>query len=69
MAQGLNTDKLIEEAVQAIPNELQEDLRGWLKHAGNGELSKLSQEMQERTQKLWRAFDNAAKKVEEKLQQ
>jgi len=69
MAQGLNIDRLIEEAVQVVPKELQEDLRDWLCRAHKGELSELSHEMLGKAQELWRAFDNGAKKVEEKLQQ
>ena len=69
MAQGLNIDRLIEEAVQVVPKELQEDLRDWLCRAHKGKNSELSQEMLGKAQELWRAFDSSAKEVETKLQQ
>jgi hypothetical protein len=69
MAQHLNIEVLTEEAVRMVPDELQEDVRNWLDRAGKGELSQLSQELAKKVQELCRAFESAAKKVEEKLQQ
>jgi hypothetical protein len=69
MAQTLNIDNLIEEAVKAVPGELQNDLRDWLRRAQTGKLSEVSRETAEKVQELWRAFDNAANQVERKLQQ
>ena len=69
MAQVMNIDQLIEEAVQVVPKELQEDLRDWLCRAHKGELLELRREMLAKAEELWRAFDRAAKEVEKKLQQ
>ena len=65
----MDIDKLIEERVQVVPEEFRDDLRDWLCRARKGELSELSQEMLRKAQELWRAFDNAVREVETKLQQ
>jgi hypothetical protein len=69
MAQDLSIEKLIEESVQVVPEEFRDDLRDWLCRAHKGNSSELSQETLGKAQELWRAFDNAAKEVETKLQQ
>jgi hypothetical protein len=69
MSEAPNLDKLIEESIRNAPDELQAKLRHWLSRAKNGQLSDLNKEMLRRADDLWDAFDEAAKKVEKKLQQ
>jgi hypothetical protein len=69
MNENLNADQLIDEAIGQVPKELQGDLRDWLSRARKGQLLELSAEILQKADGLWDDFDNAAKKVERKLQE
>ena len=69
MTDALSLDKLTDDAICAVPNELQGDLKDWLSRARKGELSELTREMLGKAEEMCRAFDKASKDVERKLQQ
>jgi len=69
MVEVPNHNRLIEEALGHVPNELQQELRNWISRARKGEVSELDRDMLRIAEKGWRAFDEAVKEVEKILQQ
>jgi hypothetical protein len=62
-------DQLLSEAVQAVPEELRQDVRNWIGRAQSGELTEVTRELQRETDEALQAFDEAVKQVEQKLQE
>ena len=69
MTTGANIDELVQDVVEAVPDELQADLRNWISRARSGALAEIEYHLSCEARAAWTLFENASQRVEEKLQE
>ncbi len=69
MTLGPNIVGFVEQSIQAVPDELKEELRNWITDACSGKLAEVDQRLLGEADAAWQTFDSAAKEVERKLQE